>query len=209
MNIIYDRIVSKNNNKKYYIGSSCKKCGENKRYVSNHSCLNCSKINREKEKNKIYYQKWKNKKRNKEELDNIKEKQKKSRKKYYDNNKNVLKQKLNDKKQLLDSFYVKKALCQIKSKCKKNNIPFSISEKDIVIPEYCPVLGVKLVMNKGKFKDDSPSIDRIITDLGYVENNVIVVSWKVNRIKNNSNIIDLIKISDFYKKFKFKELEFS
>lgn len=209
MNIIKDRILSKNNNKKHYIGKSCKKCGNTKRYVSNHSCYYCSKTINKKEKNKIYYEKWKNKKRNEEELYNLKERLKKTRKKYYDKNKSILKEKLNEKKELLDSFYVKKALCQIKSKCKKKNIPFSISEKDIIIPEYCPVLGIKLVMNKGKMKDDSPSIDRIITNLGYVENNVVVVSWKVNRIKNNCNILDLIKISEFYKKFKFKELEFT
>ena len=48
-------------------------------------------------------------------------------------------------------------------------------------------------------KDASPSIDRIIPTLGYVRGNVIVVSLKANRIKNDATPDELMEVARFYK----------
>jgi len=45
----------------------------------------------------------------------------------------------------------------------------------------------------------SPSIDRIIPSKGYVMGNVKFISYKANRIKNDSNIEILEKLINYMK----------
>jgi len=66
----------------------------------------------------------------------------------------------------------------------KNNIPFDLEPDDIFVPEYCPVFPeIKLKVNKVT-GDDSPSIDRLIPELGYIRGNVQIISHKANSIKS-------------------------
>ena len=82
---------------------------------------------------------------------------------------------------------------RIKSKCKRNNIPFNLTQDDIIIPEFCPVLGIKLNTNHGRsgYFDDSPSIDRIDPSLGYIKGNIRIISNRANLLKNNATINEL------------------
>lgn len=72
----------------------------------------------------------------------------------------------------------------LKCRAKKEGIPFNITLEDLEIPEVCPVLGIPLKgwseNNVGGYKDDSPSIDKFIPELGYVKGNVSVISFKAN-----------------------------
>ena len=71
---------------------------------------------------------------------------------------------------------------------------FDIEEKDVVIPEYCPVLGIKLESGVGKgkwFLDASPSIDRIDPTKGYTKGNVQVISWRANALKRDGTIAEM------------------
>jgi len=86
-----------------------------------------------------------------------------------------------------------------KSRAKKYDLDFDISKEDIIIPEYCPVLGLKLIVGDKYAHDESPSLDRIIPSKGYVKGNIIVVSHKANSIKNNATIEDMRKVYEFYK----------
>ena len=45
--------------------------------------------------------------------------------------------------------------------------------------------------------DDSPSIDRLIPELGYIKGNVNVISLRANIIKNNATKDELIKIANW------------
>ena len=81
---------------------------------------------------------------------------------------------------------LKNHLFNVKGKAKANNIPFNITCDDIVIPEYCPILGLKLEYNKNQTEDNSISIDRIIPELGYVKGNVQVISLLANKMKNSA-----------------------
>jgi Mor family transcriptional regulator len=75
--------------------------------------------------------------------------------------------------------------CSSKSRAIKKNLPFDLELSDIVIPEYCPVFPeIKLVKNINQHKDNSPSLDRIIPELGYISGNVRVISSKANTIKS-------------------------
>jgi len=81
---------------------------------------------------------------------------------------------------------------------------FSIGPEDVVIPKFCPALGIPLVtgtLGKGKRyarQDGAPSIDRIDSSKGYVKGNVVVVSWRANRLKNDATPEDMKKLVAFY-----------
>lgn len=65
---------------------------------------------------------------------------------------------------------------------------------DIVIPDVCPVLGVKLEKGRESGTDNSPSLDRIVPALGYVPGNIRIISNRANRIKNDSTPEELALI---------------
>jgi len=81
-----------------------------------------------------------------------------------------------------------------KTRAKRNDIPFSISKADIVIPEFCPVLGIKLERGVRGFHDTSPSLDRVIPELGYVSGNVQVISFRANRLKSDGTVDEIRRV---------------
>lgn len=102
-------------------------------------------------------------------------------------------------------------LHNIKTRAKKQGVPFDLTADDLETPEFCPVLGIKLErsMNpKGGVTDCAPTVDRLIPELGYVKNNIIIVSHKANRIKNNATVEELEAVAWFYRNiFTVKELK--
>lgn len=89
----------------------------------------------------------------------------------------------------------------LRSSAKKRNIEFTLTVVDLYnlsFPISCPVLGIPLYFNRGKATDNSISIDRILSDKGYTIDNIIVISQKANRIKNNGTPEELEKIAKFY-----------
>lgn len=86
---------------------------------------------------------------------------------------------------------VKRLLYSTKQTARKYNYDFSLDETDIVIPEYCPYLGIKIT-NLPKQNDSNPSVDRIDSSKGYVKGNIEVISSKANRMKNNATQEELI-----------------
>ena len=94
----------------------------------------------------------------------------------------------------------KKLYNSLKSSAKKRNIPFNLTLTDLnnlTFPITCPILGIPLSVNN-KQSDNSYSIDRIDSSKGYEIDNIIVISWKANRLKNNATNEDLSKLSQFY-----------
>ena len=81
----------------------------------------------------------------------------------------------------------------------ENGIPFEIELSDIVIPEFCPILGIKLDRSKENWPAN-PSIDKIIPSLGYIKGNVHVISLRANRIKFDSTIEELKLIVNYLEK---------
>jgi hypothetical protein len=68
-----------------------------------------------------------------------------------------------------------------------------------IFPEYCPVFGIKLVHNS-KPQPDSPSLDRIIPELGYTIGNVQILSNKANMMKQNATNEELLMFADWIKR---------
>lgn len=86
-----------------------------------------------------------------------------------------------------------------KTRAKRRNLPFSLCLKNLTLPLVCPALGIPLVPSSGAVSNNSPTIDRIDNSKGYTNDNVIIVSFKANTIKNMATIDDLEKILNFYK----------
>jgi tRNA G26 N,N-dimethylase Trm1 len=86
-----------------------------------------------------------------------------------------------------------------KKRAKEQNVPFDITIEDIIVPEYCPILGIKLQFNVGLSKDNSPTLDKIIPSLGYVKGNIAVISKRANTIKNDASIEDIEKVFNWLK----------
>lgn len=84
-----------------------------------------------------------------------------------------------------------------KERAKKLNLPFSITTEDFEIPSHCPILGHKLVLGG---KRSAPSLDRIIPTLGYVKNNVWVISMQANVMKNNATKQELMDFAQWVMK---------
>ena len=86
-----------------------------------------------------------------------------------------------------------------KARAKRKGIPFTITHEDITIPEHCPVLGIKLEPgSKYCARDSSPSLDRIIPELGYVPGNVEVISNRANKLKNDATPEELRLVAEYY-----------
>lgn len=81
-------------------------------------------------------------------------------------------------------------LRKIKERANKKGIPFNLEAEDIVIPEFCPVLGIQLT-----WKDDNmastPSVDRLIPAKGYVKGNIEIISMRANALKNDATFEEI------------------
>lgn len=88
-----------------------------------------------------------------------------------------------------------------RARAEKKGIVFTLKFSDVVWPEFCPVLGLRLERNSGGGpSDNSPTFDRIDSARGYVAGNVIVVSNKANRIKSNASVDEISRVVDFYRR---------
>lgn len=87
-----------------------------------------------------------------------------------------------------------------KQRAKKCKVPCTITTDDIIITRRCPVLGILLKKAaKAKQSNNTASLDRIDPKKGYVPGNVIVMSALANRIKNNANWSQIMKVGKWLK----------
>lgn len=82
-------------------------------------------------------------------------------------------------------------LARARSRAKKFGIPFAIEKIDIVVPAYCPILGIPLRVGDGRSSGNSPSLDRIRPQRGYVKGNIAVISHRANQLKNDATVAEL------------------
>ena len=92
-------------------------------------------------------------------------------------------------------------LSSAKARAKRLGAPFNLTLEDIVIPEFCPVLGIPIVSKYAKRTGNSPSVDKAVPSLGYVKGNVVVISWRANRLKSDASVDELKRIASFYQQF--------
>lgn len=92
-----------------------------------------------------------------------------------------------------------------KARAKKEGFPFTITRADIVIPDRCPVFDIPLIRSS-KLTDNSPTLDKIIPELGYVPGNVAVISHKANKLKSNGLLDEFIKLITWLEGMKSNEI---
>lgn len=99
--------------------------------------------------------------------------------------------------------YIRTSLASIKHRCKLNNIPFDLTYEflESIAVKRCPIFGIEFVwktQNKGPGADEnSPTLDRVIPDLGYVQGNVVFISFLANRIKQDVTEKELYAVADW------------
>lgn len=88
-----------------------------------------------------------------------------------------------------------------RQRAKDRGLPCTITYRDIDIPEFCPVLGIKMEFSPGPggkgFNNSSPSLDRIIPERGYVPGNVRVISYRANSLKKDATAAELRAVVDY------------
>lgn len=87
-----------------------------------------------------------------------------------------------------------------KKRAQKKHVPFSLTLDTMpVIPATCEVLGIPLHSSAGEEqsarRDISPSLDRIVPNVGYVPGNVRIISYRANEIKNNATLQELAAVT--------------
>lgn len=100
--------------------------------------------------------------------------------------------------------HLKRYLQNARSRAKRDNVPFDLTLQDLidVATDECPVFHTPFVwgasgLGKGRTRPDSPTLDRILPELGYVKGNVAFLSYRANRIKDNGTMQEHYDIADW------------
>lgn len=97
---------------------------------------------------------------------------------------------------------IMKMLQRAKNRSKNRNHEFNLEFDDIIVPEYCPILNIKLEYNSGRAggKKNSPSLDRKDNTEGYIKGNVIVISQLANCMKSSASVEELKEFAKWINK---------
>lgn len=90
-----------------------------------------------------------------------------------------------------------------KKRADRDQIEFDISEDDFEIPEYCPILVLKLlpVFSGMEERNEVPTLDRVDNSKGYVKGNVAVISFKANRSKTDMSLHQIENLYNYSVQF--------
>ena len=86
-------------------------------------------------------------------------------------------------------------LWESRKRSKQKGWDHSLTIEDLynLYTDTCPICGIDLLWERGhgKPKDNSPSLDRLDPTKGYNLDNVWLISYRMNRIKNDSTMEEL------------------
>ena len=91
----------------------------------------------------------------------------------------------------------KQLLKGARRRAREAGLSFDLVLEDIAVPEVCPILGVPIEMSSERTYGTSPSLDRIVPELGYVRGNVQVISDKANRMKTDASADEMLAFADW------------
>lgn len=91
----------------------------------------------------------------------------------------------------------------LRARAKRLGVPFDLDYDDVKAPAVCPVLGIPLVRNHQGSKvgpnANSPTVDRLIPEKGYVKGNIAVISHKANAIKQDATADEVFAVAKWMK----------
>lgn len=97
------------------------------------------------------------------------------------------------KKNYANTTFQQTMFSSSKARAKKKGLAHTITIDDIIIPKYCPVLKHDIVLERNHLY--RPSLDRIDSKRGYTKDNIIVMSWRANWIKNNMDFSEMLALA--------------
>jgi hypothetical protein len=82
------------------------------------------------------------------------------------------------------------------SRAYEKGLEFNLNSEDIILPRNCPLLNVPLDYGISVANDFSPSIDRIDSSKSYIKDNIQVMSFLGNRMKNSATPEQLLTFAN-------------
>ena len=113
---------------------------------------------------------------------------------------------------------LKRTIQSAKTRTRRKNIPeacdLDVAYLKPLDVDICPMLGIPMQWNIGTYygkrigtktggalwqQDNSKSLDRIHSTKGYVKGNVILISWRANKLKADATLEEMVKIGEWAK----------
>lgn len=85
-----------------------------------------------------------------------------------------------------------------RTRSRQKGTEFTITKKDVIIPDICPILEIPLTKGDG-YLPNSMSLDRVDNTKGYIPGNVRVISRKANLMKSSLTLDVLEKLIKYIK----------
>lgn len=93
-----------------------------------------------------------------------------------------------------------------KREAKYKGLPFDIDLEYALslVTDVCPMLGIQLCWGEctGIPRHDSPSIDKIIPEKGYVRGNIAWVSYRANSLKSDGTFEEIQAVLKYLNKYR-------
>ena len=94
-------------------------------------------------------------------------------------------------------YPIRYMLRSAKNRAKKFDLVFDLVEGDLTLPEFCPILGIKLeVSTDGRGNPQAASLDRIDNTKGYIKGNIEVISRLANMMKQTATREQLLAFAN-------------
>lgn len=88
---------------------------------------------------------------------------------------------------------------KLKAKCKHELIRYNLTSEylESIWTGKCPVFKKPILFNKNRNYEFHAELDRINPKKGYIKGNVVWLSRKANRLKNNAKPKELVKLAEW------------
>jgi hypothetical protein len=88
--------------------------------------------------------------------------------------------------------YIRLLVQRARERARNNNYICDLDEDDIILPEKCPLLNVPFVLGDPKNKWYTYSLDKIDPQKGYTKDNIQIITYLANTMKNKASKEELI-----------------
>lgn len=86
---------------------------------------------------------------------------------------------------------------EARRRASRDGLEFSIQKSDIVVTDKCPCCNVSMAVSKMNKSRNSPSLDRLDNNIGYVASNITVICWRCNKIKGDATASELHAVANW------------
>lgn len=86
----------------------------------------------------------------------------------------------------------------------KAGVPYGLDKDFIksITPDVYPVFGTPFIFIGSKsMRPESPTIDRLFPERGYVKDNVVIISMKANAIKSSATADEIQRVADWLRTY--------